>query len=161
VNDIALVQAWRDAAQDASIVSVLEAVYDYVAEAIAQRGPVCKASGRCCRFEEYGHRLYVTGLETAYLVTRLEETHPTLSEDALQSAVESGRCPFQIENLCDVHPLRPLGCRVYFCDPVAQGWQETLSEKMLEQIRGIHQAHDIPYRYGEWRQTLRMFVKER
>jgi len=48
---------------------------------------------------------------------------------------------------------------VYFCDPVAQGWQEQLSEKLLEQIRSLHGRHEIPYRYGEWRAMLGLFVE--
>jgi len=149
---------WTTAAEDGRIRAVLEAVYDYAAEVIAQRGPVCNASGKCCRFEEYGHRLYVTGLEAAYTVSQLASEHPDLNTTTLQSAIDAGGCPFQLGNLCAVHPLRPLGCRVYFCDPIAQGWQETLSEKLLEQVRQLHTAHDIPYRYGEWRTMLAMFV---
>lgn len=41
------------------------------------RGPVCWASGRCsCNFEKFGHRLYVTALETAWCVTQLSNAAP-------------------------------------------------------------------------------------
>ena len=33
---------------------------------IAARKPVCRASGRCCQFEKYGHRLYVTTAEVMH-----------------------------------------------------------------------------------------------
>jgi len=33
---------------------------------IASHGAVCRGSGRCCRFEEWGHRLYVTGVELVH-----------------------------------------------------------------------------------------------
>lgn len=158
MNDQPLVASWVQAIERDPVRAVLEAVYGYAAEAIAQRGPVCNSSGKCCRFEEYGHRLYVTGLEAAYTVSQLSGEHPELNAKTLQAAIDAGGCPFQVENLCAVHPLRPLGCRVYFCDPIAQGWQDTLSEKLLEQIRRLHDEHEIPYRYGEWRAMLGMFV---
>ncbi len=158
MNDKSLSESWMNAARDEPVRNVLEAVYEYAAEAIAQRGPVCNASGKCCRFEEYGHRLYVTGLEAAYTVCQLTNEHPALTQSALQQAISDGGCPFQIDNLCAVHPLRPMGCRVYFCDPIAQGWQEDLSEKLLQQIRSLHTDNDIEYRYGEWRTMLGLFL---
>ena len=158
MNDPELVESWTQAIDRAPIRAVLDAVYDYAAESIAQRGPVCNQSGRCCKFEEHGHRLYVTGLETAYTVSQLTGEHPDLTPETLQAALDAGGCPFQLGNLCAVHTLRPLGCRLYFCDPVAQGWQEGMSEKLLEQIRRLHETHEIPYRYGEWRAMLGMFV---
>lgn len=159
MNDQELVQSWITTIARDDVRLVLDSIYDYAAEAAAQRGPVCDMSGRCCRFEEFDHRLYVTGLEAAYTVTRLTEEHPALTEDTLLASLTEGRCPFQSANVCDVHQLRPLGCRVFFCDPVAAGWQERLSEKLLEQIRRLHIQHNTPYRYGEWRAMLRLFVE--
>ena len=54
--------------------------------------------------------------------------------------------------------MRPLGCRIYFCDPRAAGWQEDLSERTLARLRALHDAHDVPYRYGEWRTMLAHFA---
>ena len=48
--------------------------------------------------------------------------------------------------------------RAYFCDPRAAGWQEELSERMIARLRSLHDAHGIPYRYGEWRTMLAHFV---
>jgi Fe-S-cluster containining protein len=153
-GEAALARAWLAAARDPAISGELERVYAMVAGRVALRGPVCRASGRCCNFERYGHRLYVTGLEAAYLVARLPGP---LSEAGLDAA----GCPFQAGRLCSVHRLRPLGCRAYYCDPVARGWQEELSEQMLGLIRGVHERHGIRYLYGEWRATLRMFAAGR
>ena len=44
------------------------------------------------------------------------------------------------------------------CDPKAAGWQEELSERMLGRLRALHEAHGIPYRYGEWRAMLAHFA---
>ena len=38
-------------------------VYEELDREVARRGPVCQLSGRCCRFEEYGHTLFVSTAE--------------------------------------------------------------------------------------------------
>ncbi len=170
-EDQRLARAWLKAVAGAGVRADLESVYAAASEAIAARGPACWASGRCCNFEQSGHLLYVTGLETAYTVwmgrerQRAEaQTHAwDFDEPLRKSAVlrlplytATGACPFQVNNLCGVHEIKPLGCRVYFCDKSAQEWQHELSERLLADIRAIHQRHEIEYRYGEWRGMLRM-----
>ena len=46
---------------------VLE-LYAEVDREVAAAGPVCVASGRCCRFKEYGHVLYLSNLEAEVLL---------------------------------------------------------------------------------------------
>lgn len=172
--------SWIHAARDATIRAELEAVYQRVADETRERRPLCVASGRCCNFEKFGHRLYVTGLEAAYTVVSLHAFSnartAAKSEPAHASAVSDGRavpappasialpqvdaarvrgdCPFLVDRLCSVHSIKPLGCRVYFCDPTAQVWQQDLSERSLAEIRAIHERHGVEYRYGEWRGML-------
>ncbi len=164
-----LAGAWLAAAADATIALELETIYEYTAAAIESRGPACWASGRCCNFDAAGHRLYVTGLEAAYTVLHQRRdrrgaspsplTEPsTLTADSLSAARARGSCPFQSANLCSVHTVKPLGCRVYFCDRSAQDWQHALSERALEMIRAIHDRHGVEYRYGEWREMLGLFL---
>jgi hypothetical protein len=40
-------------------------IYARLQTEIDRRKPICVASGKCCYFESYGHRLYVTTLELA------------------------------------------------------------------------------------------------
>ncbi len=63
-------------------------------------------------------------------------------------------CPFQIDKLCGVHALRPLGCRMYFCDPTSTEWQNDLYERLHAELRRLHDETGVPYRYVEWRQAL-------
>ena len=150
-----LAAAWAEAAWDPRIDSALRAMHEAVAEQVAARRPTCLPSGRCCRFEEYGHRLYVTGIEAAWCLRGAGRT-PTREEVA--AALVRGDCQFLERGLCGVHPWRPIGCRAYFCDPRAAGWQEELSERMLSRLRDVHEAHAVPYRYGEWRTMLAHFA---
>src|SRR4051794_36296998 len=72
-------------------------VYQDLAERIAERKPRCERSGRCCRFEEFGHRLFVTTIELAVFVRELEFSGASPSTDW------DGRgCPLQIGGLCGV-----------------------------------------------------------
>lgn len=159
VNDSAsesgLAAEWLVAAADPDISCELEAVYQIVRDAVEARGPACWASGRCCNFRGTGHLLYVTGLEAAFT---LSGSGRTLDPGELEAAISRGDCPFLTQNLCGVHGVKPLGCRVYFCDATAQGWQQDLSERALRMVRGIHDRHGLEYRYGEWRAMLRRFV---
>jgi Fe-S-cluster containining protein len=150
-----LPELWLSAARRAEVDRALRDIHADAARAIAERAPACWASGRCCGFEKAGHLLYVTGLETAWTIAALDHT---LSRDALDEARRRGGCPFQVANLCGVHPIRPLGCRVYFCDKSAQAWQHELSERLLADVRALHDRFDIEYRYGEWRAMLARFA---
>src|SRR5437588_12142729 len=59
----ALAQSILAASVRPEVLSAVEALYADVQAEIDARRPVCVMSGRCCRFEEYGHRLYVTTME--------------------------------------------------------------------------------------------------
>lgn len=162
-----LAQHWLESAFCKDVAHDLENVYAAAAIEIARRGPACWASGRCCNFDKAGHRLYVTGLEAAYAISKLPEIAGTRKENfpepklrllVLEDARARGGCPFQLANLCGIHAIKPLGCRVYFCDQSAQQWQQDLSEQLIAEIRALHDRYQIEYRYGEWRQLLQAFI---
>jgi hypothetical protein len=132
---------------------VHQAVRDLYAQAdrdVAAAGPVCEASGRCCRFKEYGHRLYISNLEAAVLLA----TAP-----AYEKPVSADFCPFQLDNLCTAREPRPLGCRVYFCDP---GYQETshqITETYLARLKELAVAHGIDWLYAPLHHFLNLAPK--
>jgi Fe-S-cluster containining protein len=158
VNDD-LANTWLSAARRPEVRAELEAVFTLIADQVEARRPVCVASGRCCHFEQYGHRLYVTGLEAAYTLLRLPDLSlPALTRAGIDAARLRGDCPFLLSERCTAHTIKPTGCRIYFCDPAAEEWQQELSERSLALIRAIHDRHAIPYRYGEWRSMLELLV---
>lgn len=154
-----MASTWLRQALEPQIAAELEAIYAEVAREIAARGPACWASGRCCNFEKTGHRLYTTGLEAAYTVARvrglgaLGQARGLVVAD-VERARAAGGCPFQEGNLCGVHGVRPLGCRVYFCDRTAQEWQFDLTERGMARVRELHDRRGIVYAYAEWRSLL-------
>jgi Fe-S-cluster containining protein len=64
-------------------------------------------------------------------------------------------CVYQIDKLCSIHTIRPMGCRVFFCQEGTSEWQHELYESFLTRLRTLHDELKIPYRYMEWRAGLR------
>jgi Fe-S-cluster containining protein len=154
-----------DAVDDGQRRELSLAVAGVLAEAeveIAGRGAVCRSSGRCCRFEEWGQRLYVTGVELAHFQEvgrrKLEVGGEKKEGVSLEQFFAGGKvagCPYQVGGLCTAREARPLGCRVYFCDAGAQGWQNEVYEKYHARLKEVHERFGVAYRYVEWREGLR------
>jgi len=125
--------------------AAIAALYDDVQKQIDQRRPLCVLSGRCCRFEEFGHRLYVTTLEMGTFLHQLNGHESKPNPDG---------CPFQINKLCSVHAIRPFGCRIFFCDSTSTQWQQEQYQHFHARLKQLHQQFDVPYFYLEWRQAL-------
>ncbi|MEM1445554.1 MAG: hypothetical protein AAGF84_05820 [Planctomycetota bacterium] len=152
-EDAASWSAWASAAKKSAIDASLRELYEHIEAAIAERGPTCWQSGKCCNFGAYGHRLYVTALEVAWFLgqaQRFPKTVATQGDIALPQASSDDTCPFQIDRACSTHRIRPLGCRVFFCQEGTQSWQQALYEKFLRRLRDIHRTHDVEYRYADW-----------
>jgi Fe-S-cluster containining protein len=143
---------WSDAALWPAVKGELRDLYDRLAADIAARSPQCWVSGKCCKFDSYGHLLYVTGLEIAWLLRQLPAESRQRLDDADLPGLDG--CPFQVTGMCSVHAVRPLGCRIYYCDPNAQSWQNPVYEQFLTELRDLHERHGLEYRYMEWRAGL-------
>src|ERR1700688_3893102 len=107
--------------------AVLE-LYAEVDKEVAAAGPVCVASGRCCRFKEYGHVLFLSNLEADVLLAAAPPYDRPVSTDF---------CPFQKENLCPAREPPPLSCRVYYCDPAYQDTGRDITEKYLRRLKEL------------------------
>jgi Fe-S-cluster containining protein len=131
-------------------VKAVGAIYDAVQREIDARRPLCVMSGRCCRFEEYGHRLYVTTLELASFLAAAAPGGLLMRIDHR----DRQGCPFQLNGLCSVHAFRPFGCRIFFCDPTATQWQQDLYERYHAELKRLHETLGVRYFYVEWREGL-------
>ena len=114
-------------------------VYAEVDAAIAAASPRCDASGRCCRFTEYGHTLFLSHFEAELL---LEGAPP------YDAPVTRDGCPFQVNNLCTARDARPIGCRVYFCDPSYQETGNRITEEAVAALKALADAHDAGWHYA-------------
>ncbi|MEM6459117.1 MAG: hypothetical protein AAF710_06970 [Planctomycetota bacterium] len=158
-DEAALWSAWHAAAAGPAVDDVLRGLYEELDAAVAARGPTCWVSGKCCKFDDYGHRLYVTGLEVAWFLrqvesrTTLDESSPLTGGSVLrlpQFAQHLGACPYQVDGRCSTHAVRPLGCRVFFCQRGTEAWQQELYEDFLARLCKLHEEHEIEYRYLDW-----------
>jgi Fe-S-cluster containining protein len=121
----------------------LERLYVALDEELPRWRFTCSASGRCCDFDAYGHRLYVTTLEAE----RFFRLAPP------QRANEDPRfCPaWGPDRLCHAREGRMLGCRTYFCGPYPNGVPEDLYEAYYARIKVLHRVHGIPFAYRDIR----------
>jgi Fe-S-cluster containining protein len=149
------IQSFQDAVHRASqrpdVHTAVTNVYFALQDAIDLRKPVCVTSGRCCRFREYGHNLFVTTMELAAFVRDLE---PSRAGPMRRGPFEHS-CPFQQGKLCSVHQIRPFGCRVFFCDATSTDWQHEQYSRIHAEIRRLHEQLVVPYFYVEWLEALR------
>lgn len=124
----------------------MQAFYAEVEATVASHSPVCINRGHCCKFDSFGHKLYVTEIEMRYF-----------SEGMRASWIEpagEATCPYQSGGRCNARERRPLGCRIFFCDPGAQAWQGPAYEQFLGRLKAIGEAFSVPYRYREWLSAL-------
>ena len=177
-SDATLWSSWSAAAAEPGIDAALRGLYADLDAAVAARGPTCWTSGKCCRFDQYGHRLYVTGLEIAWFLRGVtgsdsadgaDDADDAAAAEASATDVEQqtgfilklpqvaehpGACPYQVGGLCSTHVMRPLGCRIFFCQRGTEAWQQDLYEQYLQQLRNLHSTHDLEYRYMDWMAAL-------
>ena len=124
----------------------LEEIYADLDRELAVLRPLCRSSGRCCRFKAFGHQLWTTGVELEYLIEH---------EGLPKAAGEEGTCPYLKDGLCSVRDHRMLGCRIYFCDAGYASSMGPLYEKYHARIKELHRRHGADYRYGELLASLR------
>jgi hypothetical protein len=74
----------------------------------------------------------------------------------LQSAPEPKRsldqgetCPWQdLDGRCTAREGRPLGCRVYYCDPSYEPHAFELSERYITRLKELTVSNGLPWNYA-------------
>lgn len=148
----------RAAAARADVLEAMRAFYQEADAEIAARSPTCWNRGLCCNFGGYGHRLYVTTLEVAYYLGAGDLTRGAASA-AGPAELGSDGCPDARGGICHARGRRPLGCRIFFCDPAAQFWQGPMTEEWLVRLRRLHEELQVPYFYADWMHVLRELAR--
>ncbi|MCH2571528.1 MAG: hypothetical protein MK103_09180 [Planctomycetes bacterium] len=116
---------------------------------IQKAGPICELSGRCCRFDEYGHTLFLSNIEAELFFSCPPKQ--AIAED-------ENRCPYQEGTLCTARENRPLGCRIFFCDPSYQQKASELSEEYLGRLKSLATQYDEPWQYAPLKQMVNQYV---
>lgn len=125
----------------------VDAIYAWVDEQVQLAAPRCEISGRCCRFREYGHRLYISGVEADRLrQTQLPESNAGRDWNLLTVREQ---CPYQVQGRCEARTARPLGCRIFFCDPNYEQRATEITEEALQRLKYVHEQYGEPWEYRE------------
>lgn len=113
-------------------------IYRDLDRELKEMGAVCEACGRCCRLASFGHELWLTDVELAYLI----ETR------GVRAPREPGVCPYLESGACTAREGRALGCRIFFCSIESEVY-ERLYERYLERIQALCGARGREVFYGE------------
>jgi hypothetical protein len=121
--------------------SDVRALYRELDAEVARLGPVCQISGRCCRFQEHGHTLFVSQPELEFLLREGPQPIRPL-DDGLT-------CPWQDTlGRCTARQARPLGCRVYYCDPAYEPHGSELSERYIARLKRLAERYGVAWNYA-------------
>jgi hypothetical protein len=128
---------------DSHLINAVAEVYNWLNSQIENHEDLagqCRACGKCCDFESFGHKLFVTPPELMCLAANLgtENIKP----------MTTGRCPYNINGKCSVYEHRFSGCRIFSCKGDAD-FQSGLSESAVKKFKAICKNFQIPYRYTD------------
>jgi Fe-S-cluster containining protein len=120
------------------VFEALEAIYRDLDREIEGLGVECAACGECCHLDAYGHELWLTDLELAYLAHRCGLRAPTVP----------GVCPYLEQGRCAARAGRSLSCRIFHCE-LDSAEQERLHEAYLQQVRRLDRDRCPEIGFGE------------
>jgi Fe-S-cluster containining protein len=128
-------------------VEAVREIYHNLDKLLESSGPSCKACGKCCDFESFGHRLYITTPELLYFKIKLAQNKiPHLP-------MTDGICPYRKDGKCSVYPWRFAGCRIFNCTGDAD-LQSRLSEETLALFKALCILYRLEYRYMDLKSGL-------
>ncbi|MHC4214911.1 MAG: YkgJ family cysteine cluster protein [Planctomycetota bacterium] len=105
----------------------------------------CNACGKCCDFETFDHRLYITTPELIYLTEKIGKKNIR--------PMKTPGCPYNIDGKCNIYNHRFTACRIFACsaDP---DFQSQLTESTLKQLKEICKKFKIDYKYTDLKTAL-------
>lgn len=128
----------------AAIAKRVRQVYDLIDSKIAARQGKCDACGKCCDFDSFDHRLYITSPEMIYFAANV---------DGQIRPMDGGVCPYNIEGKCSVHEKRFAGCRIFLCKGDSE-FQGKLSEEAIAKFKSICAEFGVDYYYADLKTAL-------
>ena len=105
----------------------------------------CEACGKCCDFDTFGHRLFITTPEIIYLKEKLAPLS--------LKKMTGGICPYNEKGKCTIYESRFTGCRIFNCRGDAD-FQSELTEAVLTKVKSLCDEFNIPYIYTDLKTAL-------
>lgn len=141
------------------ICSEVKQIYDWLDSNIKSLNNQCAACGKCCCFESFDHKLFVTTPELLYFSKNVKNLKPMLTQTPLEArrqrrltAAKGGppltgqTCPYLEGDKCTVRNYRFAGCRIFFCK-ADKDLQNKLSEETIGKFKALCDKSNFPYRY--------------
>lgn len=134
--------------QRESLFKNLKNIYECLEQDFKNIDQPCTQCGSCCNFKDFGHRLYISSLEFAYVSSHLK-CYKVHNLDV---------CPYMQNQLCSARNYRMLGCRTFFRlhQKKDEMQAQDLYEAYLKQLKKIYKDHEIPWEYKDFM----VYVKE-
>jgi Fe-S-cluster containining protein len=114
----------------------LAALYREVDDELRRLGASCEACGRCCRFAEFGHELWLTNLEMEFL----------RSLHGRRDAADPSVCPYLDGTSCSAREGRSLACRTFHCG-LPKDVVEEITNRCFEKLRALSRAAGLHLEY--------------
>jgi len=114
-------------------------MYREVDRAVTAAGPICVASGKCCRFKEYGHMLYLSNLEADVLLSNAPPYEQPVSADSAR---------FRRRIFAPPASLGRWHAESFSGDPNYQETANRLTEEFLHRLKALALENDIEWRYA-------------
>jgi hypothetical protein len=111
-------------------------IYDWLDSNLKPLVNHCTACGKCCNFDSFGHKLFVTTPELLYFKQNVKNPKPILMQT----------CPYLENDKCGARNYRFAGCRIFFCKADTD-LQNKLSEETAKKFKSLCDKFDFPYRY--------------
>jgi Fe-S-cluster containining protein len=126
--------------------SNIKEIYKKLEAELASIDPGCNACGTCCHFDEFGHVLYASTIETDYIQKNVKI--PSFNPDKKV-------CPFLVNNECSIREHRVLGCRVFFCNPDHKETLQAIYEKYYTMIKDLAIDNEVEWQYAPMMKMLK------
>ncbi len=143
--------------QDAPRLEFIQNIYNQLDRHLEAANPHCDSCGKCCRFDDYDHKLFATTLEMLYFFHGLQ----TLQENGIFKNIRANphACPFLFKAGCQIRDWRTAGSRYCFCQSLNRVFQSDLSESILKQLRSAHYQIGAIYLYADLRTWLDLWCQ--
>ena len=122
----------------AELIDAVARVYEWIDRQPVEKSKPCRICGKCCDFDGFDHRLFITAPELIYFEAALKGR--TLKP------MTTGICPYNAGGKCSVYPHRFAACRIFSCTGDTD-CQSRITESAIKKFKQICQRFDIPYRY--------------
>ena len=127
-------------------------IYEWIDQQVRSKSDLagtCDVCGKCCDFDAFDHRLFVTPPELMYLAA-----NPGAEK---LKAMPTSRCPYNVTGKCTVYEYRFAGCRIFCCNGDVD-FQNRLSESALKKLKSLSTEFQIAYHYTDLVTALNSFA---